>query len=289
MWFPVAAVPTLFTTVLIAYAAHKFFTSAAARESSPQKMKVHWSEDLEKVSTPGSRRSESTWNKIARIFLRSKDDSPNHRFPTPSTIFGDGPSINDPSRLVRRSTDRSLTERHYIPPRSTVQFLPGAYDLSNIDGPYSYPSVSTYVPPGTQAYDFATSSGMYNQYVSKTDYNQYSYQSPPFEVSYNQAIPFARQELDGVAQQAYPRSELASVGYEPELPPSPPGPQISSAYDRSYKNNLNKNSAEQAENLEIRQARAIFSFTGSDPEDLRFEQGDTIVVLSEVDKSVDWW
>jgi hypothetical protein len=38
---------------------------------------------------------------------------------------------NDPSRLARRSTDRSLAAPHFVPPLSTVQYLPGAYDLSS--------------------------------------------------------------------------------------------------------------------------------------------------------------
>jgi hypothetical protein len=269
--------------VFIAYAAHKFFASAAARESRPKARNVHWSDDLEKLPNTGSRSSANTWNKLTRIFSRPKDGSAKDRFPTPSTIFGDGPSINDPSRLVRRSTDRSLADRNYVPPRSTVQFLPGAYDFSNLDAALSYPSAPTYVPPGTQACDFAAGSGTYSQYIPQTDYYPYAYPSALKETSYR----YERQELEAAAPQFNPHSRppLLSVLHSPP----PPGAQVANENDRFYKNRLYKNSAEQAENLETHQARAIFSFTGTDPEDLSFEKGGVITVLSEVDKTVDWW
>jgi len=40
-------------------------------------------------------------------------------------------TVNDPSRIVRRPTERSLAERQFVPPKSTVQYLPNAYDLSS--------------------------------------------------------------------------------------------------------------------------------------------------------------
>jgi hypothetical protein len=240
--------------------------------------KVHWSEDLEKLPTASSRSSANTWHKITRVFSRPKDGSLKGRFPTPGTI-GDEPSINDPSRLFRRSTDRSLAERNYIPPRSTVQFLPGAYDFSNNDGPLSLPTASTYIPFGTQPYDYATGSGTYSQYVSQTDNYQYPYQSPS---SNQQHYQYERQELDAVAHQTY-------------LPPSPPATRISqsspplSPQKVSAGQLLYESLVAQAENIEPHQARALFNFKAKDAEDLNFEEGDIITVLSGVDKSLDWW
>lgn len=240
--------------------------------------KVHWGDDLENLPTTSSLSTANTWHKIARVFSRPKDGSPKDRFPTPGAI-GDEPSINDPSRLARRSTDRSLAERNYIPPRSTVQFLPGAYDFSNNDGPLSYPSASTYIPFGTQAYDFTTGSGAYNQYVSQTGYYQYPYQSPS---SNQQHYPYERQELDAVAHQTYPHSS-PPVTTVPQSPP-PPSPQKVTAGQVLYENLV-----AQAENIEPHQAQARFNFQGQDAEDLNFEEGDIITVLGGVDTSLDWW
>jgi hypothetical protein len=147
----------------------------------------------------------------------------------------------------------------------------------------SYPSTSTYVPPGTQAYDFAAGSGTYNQYTPRTDYYQYAYPSASKETSYQ----YERQELEAAAPQFSLYSQPPPLSVPQSLPP--PGAQMANENDRFYKNRLYKNSAEQAENLETRQARAIFSFTGTDPEDLSFEKGRVITVLSEVDKTFDWW
>jgi hypothetical protein len=64
------------------------------------------------------------------MFSRSNTPSPKERDIQTSYDLNNI-TVNDPSRLARRSTDRSLADPNFIPPQSTVQYLPSAYDLSS--------------------------------------------------------------------------------------------------------------------------------------------------------------
>ena len=248
--------------MLVAYAAHEFFASAAGKESRPKAMKVRWSDDLEKFPSRSSRVSTNPFEKITKIFFRSKDRLPKKRISTPGTFFGDGPSINDPSRLIRRSTDLSLADRHYIPPRSTVQFLPGAYDFSGNEGPFFYTPSSGYNPPRSQVHDFATSSETYsigNAYLPQLHELSGGTHTPP--------------ETGDVME----RLQIPP----PTRPPPPTPPESTNVLTRLY-SNRNK------PDLETRQARAIADFPSRFGE-FGFDKGDMIIVLSEIDKSDKWW
>lgn len=309
-WFPVAAVPTLLTTVIIAWAAHKFFTAAAAKESRPRTPKVQWSDDLEKFPSATSRSSAKTWKKVAQLFSSSNTRSPSERYPTPGTAWGEQTSINDPSRLVRRSTDRSLAGRHYIPPRSTVQFLPGAYDFSNADGPLpqpishgSYLSPPSQVPYGSQAYDFATPTGapynQYSPYVSPpqdpekrgwlNDYNA-QYHNMPYYPNYGleTKLPVEADSHPVSSYQSFskitPATYLSPPSPQPQYIPTPNSPPPTPGLQDSQSENI----AAQPESLASNyQARALFSFEGEAAEDLTFEKDDVIIVTNDDDES--WW
>jgi hypothetical protein len=248
--------------VVVAYAAHKFFASAAEKESRPKAMKVKWSDDLEKFPSRSSRVSTNPFEKITKILFRSKDRLPKERIHTPGTLFGDGPSINDPSRLIRRSTDLSLADRHYIPPRSTVQFLPGAYGYSSNEGPLFYTPASGYNPPRSQVDDFATSSETYN-----------------FGNAY---LP----QLHELGSGAHTPPETGDVQERLQIPPSsrpppPKPPESTNVLTRLYSNRYKLDS-------ETRRARAIADFP-SRFGGFGFDKGDMITVLSEIDKSDEWW
>jgi hypothetical protein len=250
--------------VLVAYAAHKFFASAAGKESRPKAMKVQWSDDLEKFPSRSSRVSANALEKITKIFFKSKGRLSNERIPTPGTFFGDGFSINDPSRLIRRSTDLSLADRHYVPPRSTVQFLPGAYDFSGNEGPLFYTPASGYDPLRTQAYDFATSSETYN---------------------FGNAYLPQLHELSGGGRTP---PEIGDVKERPQIPPPtrpipprPKRPESTNVLNRLYRYS-------DKPDHERRQARAIADFPSRFGE-MGFDKGDTIIVLSEIDESDEWW
>jgi hypothetical protein len=218
------------------------------------------------------------------MFSGSGDRAPREDLSTPGPLFGDPPNINDPSRLVRRSTDRSLAGRYYVPPRSTVQFLPGAYDFSNNDGPLYSSSIPSQVPSGTQAYDFATSSGPhYSQFMPRPEY--YPYQNSSSNERYYHELAHPTLPVEADSQPIYPRTSPVVAVIPPLFrDPPPPSPQNTDALDILY-----LHSAAQAENLETHQARALFAFMGSDPEDLNFEKDDIITVISKVDKNENWW
>lgn len=118
-----AAVPVLLSTILIAYTAHKFFASKPTQPSSnPNLATQSHTRDIEQQpSTPLS--------KFSRLFSRSATSSKHLDRQTSYDL--NNITVNDPSRLARRTTDRSLADRNFVPPQSTVQYLPSAYDLSS--------------------------------------------------------------------------------------------------------------------------------------------------------------
>jgi hypothetical protein len=120
-WYPVAAAPVLVTTIFMAYVAQMFFTVRSSKSVPPTKH----------VLQPEIENQQSTpLPKWARIFSRS--DTPALKEQRLQESYDlNNIVVNDPSRLARRSTDRSLADHNFIPPQSTVQYLPSAYDLSS--------------------------------------------------------------------------------------------------------------------------------------------------------------
>jgi len=255
--------------------------------SHQKSAKLEWIDDLEKLPTTSSMSSAHTWNKVTRTLFRQKHLAPKNLRATPDTTLGEPPSINDPSRLIRRSTDRSLAGRNYIPPRSTVQFLPGAYDFPSTDGPSHYSSMPTQVPPGTQAYDFATNPGPpYSQYIPQTEYypDRSSSAYEPYYQYGNQGLA----EADSWETSRIHGVHEIGPAVTPETRRPPPASlENTTAFNKLFNNVTN--SAELAEDLETHRARALFEFVGSDPKDLTFGRDDIITVISKLDKTKDWW
>jgi hypothetical protein len=279
-WYPIAAAPVLLATVVIAYAANKFFTSQTMRESAvePEEPATP-GRDLEKMPAAASAASTSSWKKLGKRLRRRKLKISEPVAYPPETGYGPGfwalepTSINDPSRLVRRSTDRSLAARSYVPPRSTVQFIPGAYDLSSA-GPsyYSQPSQI----PGSASFNFATGTsgddGLYSQVsqMSASYTPRYQEYQPHLGVEGVDGTPFHLHEL-----------EDPSVNTRPQTPLRP---------------NVNANTRFGASNavvgvehaLSQAKARAIYDFDAVESEDLGFKIGDVITLIDEIDLYAGW-
>ncbi|KAH8588870.1 hypothetical protein B0O99DRAFT_693028 [Bisporella sp. PMI_857] len=122
-WYPVAAIPVLIITVVIAWIANKFLESGSPQSSARQAPMPH---NVEKSPTKVANSIKtlcrsSQWNRLRgnKIFAPLLP---------PSEAGLDAPtSINDPSwvpKPARSATLQSLEEAGFVPPRSTVQILP---------------------------------------------------------------------------------------------------------------------------------------------------------------------
>lgn len=125
-WYPVAAVPVLLATVFVAYTAHIYFSS-----KSPTPMSSYSSLSSNVCSQNDvEKQPPNLLLKWTQFFSRANVQSLKEQELSASYDLNNI-TVNDPSRLARKSTNRSLADPNFVPPQSTVQYLPSAYDLSS--------------------------------------------------------------------------------------------------------------------------------------------------------------
>jgi hypothetical protein len=279
VWYPIAAVPVLLTTVIIAYAANKFFTSRGTEASTAKVEISEPSNDLEKLPTNISTfrgNLRGLFSKASRI---KQQDGKEDLIGVPY----EDTEVNDPSRpLIRRSTDRSLAARNYVPPRSTVQYLPGAFDYS---GSYTHSSMPGHLPVSTQSYDFAV--GSYAQ--ASFNVPQELEQPPQPQVSqyygYEYSQSSTQYQSHEMPVEGHERSETIDQSTRTMAPTPrlilPQLPPFGSITPHTF--------LLEAEDLEVRRAKALFTLTKIRSDVLDFEEGNVITVLSKIDTSAEWW
>lgn len=260
----------------MAYAANQFFTSRTIKESAVEvEEPLAPTSDLEKMPTRNSVMSIPMWKSIRMIWRRQTEDVSKSEKDIPGTWTAESTGINDPSRLLRRSTDRSLAARSYVPPRSTVQFIPGAYDMSSA-GP-SYFSAPSGQIPGSQSYDFAPGTSA----IYDGPYSQVSQMSGSYS-------PVQRyQPYRGLAE-AYGTPQRPSELGDSFSAPRSATPVVAP---------LPKDTSEEADSddlysaddeLGVRTARAVFDFEATDSEDLSFKAGDILTLLPRISPYKGW-
>jgi hypothetical protein len=279
VWYPIAAVPVLLTTVIIAYAANKFFTSRGTEASTAKVEISEPSNDLEKLPTNISTfrgNLRGLFSKASRI---KQQDGKEDLIGVPY----EDTEVNDPSRpLIRRSTDRSLAARNYVPPRSTVQYLPGAFDYS---GSYTHSSMPGHLPISTQSYDFAVGSYAQASFNVPQEFEQppqpqvsqyYGYEYSQSSTQYqSHEMPVEGHERSETIDQSTRTMAPTPRLILPQLPP------FGSITPHTF--------LLEAEDLEVRRAKALFTLTKIRSDVLDFEEGNVITVLSKIDTSAEWW
>jgi hypothetical protein len=279
VWYPIAAVPVLLTTVIIAYAANKFFTSRGTEASTAKVEISEPSNDLEKLPTNISTfrgNLRGLFSKASRI---KQQDGKEDLIGVPY----EDTNVNDPSRpLIRRSTDRSLAARNYVPPRSTVQYLPGAFDYS---GSYTHSSMPGHLPISTQSYDFAVGSYAQASFNVPQEFEQppqpqvsqyYGYEYSQSSTQYqSHEMPVEGHERSETIDQSTRTMAPTPRLILPQLPP------FGSITPHTF--------LLEAEDLEVRRAKALFTLTKIRSDVLDFEEGNVITVLSKIDTSAEWW
>jgi hypothetical protein len=269
----------LLTTVIIAYAANKFFTSRGTEASTAKVEISEPSNDLEKLPTNISTfrgNLRGLFSKASRI---KQQDGKEDLIGVPY----EDTEVNDPSRpLIRRSTDRSLAARNYVPPRSTVQYLPGAFDYS---GSYTHSSMPGHLPISTQSYDFAVGSYAQASFNVPQEFEQppqpqvsqyYGYEYSQSSTQYqSHEMPVEGHERSETIDQSTRTMAPTPRLILPQLPP------FGSITPHTF--------LLEAEDLEVRRAKALFTLTKIRSDVLDFEEGNVITVLSKIDTSAEWW
>jgi hypothetical protein len=280
VWYPIAAVPVLLTTVIIAYAANKFFTSTGTEASTAKVEISEPSNDLEKLPTNISTfrgNLRGLFSKASRI---KQQDGKEDLIGVPY----EDTDVNDPSRpLIRRSTDRSLAARNYVPPRSTVQYLPGAFDYSGL---YTHSSMPSHFP-SAQSYDFAMEShaqASFNAHPpQELEQNPQSQVSQYYGYEYSQAS--TQYQIHEMPIEGHQRSETIDQSIRTMAPTPrlilPQLPPFDSITPQTF--------LLEAEDLEVRRAKALFTLTKIRSDILDFEEGNVVTVLSKIDTSAEWW
>jgi len=212
----------------------------------------------------------------------------------------DSTAINDPSRLTRRSTDRSLAARAYLPPRSTVQFIPGAYDLSNT-GPSYFSSAPSQIL-GTQSYDFATGYSGGQSALYDGPYSQVSQLSSSFSPGYNlyqtyepYSYSTVKGEADGTPSRPaelgvpfmQPKSSELGISYSALPAPSPATLSPLPIPPKQPNNSDDLYSADDNVGL-ARKVKALYDLETSDPKNLSFKAGEVITLSGPLDVTAPW-